>query len=45
MLIVLTAALKLMPWGNRLLAVGGSWESAHSRGVRVDRVKLSSGLV
>ena len=42
LLIVLTAALKLMPWGNRLLAVGGSWESAHSRGVRVDRLKLSA---
>jgi len=27
------------PSGNRLLAVGGSAASAHSRGVRVDRVK------
>jgi ribose transport system permease protein len=45
MLIVLTAALKLMPWGNRVLAVGGSWESAHSRGVRVDRVKLSAFIL
>lgn len=41
-LIVLTVVLKLMPFGNRLLAVGGSWESAHSRGVRVDRVKLTA---
>ena len=45
MLVVLTAALKLMPWGNRLLAVGGSWESAHSRGVRVDRIKLSAFIL
>ena len=41
-LIILTVALKLMPWGNRLLAVGGSADSAHSRGVRVDRIKLSA---
>lgn len=45
MLLVLTAALKLTPWGNRLLAVGGSWESAHSRGVRVDRMKLSAFIL
>ena len=44
-LIVLTAMLKYMPWGNRLLAVGGSAESAHSRGVRVDRSKLSAFIV
>lgn len=42
LLIVLTVALKFMPWGNRLLAVGGSKDSAHSRGVRVDRIKLSA---
>ena len=44
-LVVLTIVLKLMPFGNRLLAVGGSWESAHSRGVRVDRVKLTAFIV
>lgn len=41
-LVVLGAMLRLMPWGNRLLAVGGSSESALSRGVRVDRVKFSA---
>lgn len=44
-LIVLTALLKFMPFGNRLLAVGGSAESAHSRGVRVDRVKVSAFIL
>ena len=42
MLVVLGAMLRLMPWGNRLLAVGGSSDSALSRGVRVDRVKFSA---
>ncbi len=41
-LVVLWVILKAMPFGNRLLAVGGSAESAHSRGVRVDRIKLSA---
>ncbi|MGV1834732.1 ABC transporter permease [Rhizobium rhizogenes] len=41
-LVVLWVMLKAMPFGNRLLAVGGSAESAHSRGVRVDRIKLSA---
>jgi simple sugar transport system permease protein/ribose transport system permease protein len=40
-LVVVSIALRRMPWGNRLLAVGGSAESALSRGVRVDRIKLS----
>ena len=44
-LIVLTAMLRYMPWGNRLLAVGGSAESAHSRGVRVNRSKLSAFVI
>ena len=44
-LIVFLVALRLMPWGNRLLAVGGSAESAHSRGIRVDRIKLSAFVV
>jgi simple sugar transport system permease protein len=37
--------LKATPFGNRLLAVGGSSESAHSRGVRVDRVKLLTFVI
>ncbi|SJM33973.1 ABC transporter permease [Mesorhizobium delmotii] len=41
-LIVLTIMLKYMRWGNRLLATGGSRESARSRGVRTDRIKLSA---
>jgi ribose transport system permease protein len=41
-LVILMVMLKAMPFGNRLLAVGGSVESAHSRGVRVDRIKLSA---
>jgi simple sugar transport system permease protein/ribose transport system permease protein len=41
-LVILLVLLNAMPFGNRLLAVGGSAESAHSRGVRVDRIKLSA---
>jgi simple sugar transport system permease protein/ribose transport system permease protein len=41
-LAVLTVMLTYMRWGNRLLAVGGSNESALSRGVRTDRIKLSA---
>ncbi|MCP8895227.1 ABC transporter permease [Shinella daejeonensis] len=44
-LVVLMIVLKAMPFGNRLLAVGGSAESAHSRGVRVDRVKLVTFVI
>lgn len=44
-LAVLTIALKLAPFGNHLLAVGGSSASAHSRGVRVDRVKLKAFII
>lgn len=40
-LCVLTLALRAMPFGNRLLAVGGSDDSALSRGVRVDRIKVA----
>ncbi|MBB4170731.1 MULTISPECIES: ABC transporter permease [unclassified Rhizobium] len=43
--IVLWVILKAMPFGNRLLAVGGSAESAHSRGVRVGRIKLSAFVI
>ena len=31
-----------MPFGNRLLAVGGSSETAHSRGISVRRVKFAA---
>ncbi len=41
-LLVLTFAVFTTPWGNRLLAVGGSADSALSRGVRIDRVKISA---
>lgn len=37
---VLTIVLWATPFGNRLLATGGSRESAESRGVRTDRVKI-----
>ncbi|WLS10608.1 ABC transporter permease (plasmid) [Shinella sumterensis] len=43
--LVLLLVLKAMPFGNRLLAVGGSADSAHSRGVRVDRIKLSAFVI
>lgn len=33
------------PQGNRLLAVGGSAATAHSRGIRVDRVKISAFIL
>lgn len=41
LLIGLGVMLKMTAFGNRLLAVGGSAASAHSRGIRVDRVKLA----
>jgi simple sugar transport system permease protein len=41
-LVVLTVVLKRMRFGNRLLATGGSADSALSRGVRVDRIKLAA---
>ncbi|SEO25378.1 monosaccharide ABC transporter membrane protein, CUT2 family [Paracoccus alcaliphilus] len=44
-LVVLSVVLKMTPFGNRLLAVGGSAASAHSRGIRVDRIKLSVFIV
>ncbi|WP_159592526.1 ABC transporter permease [Chelativorans xinjiangense] len=44
-LVILSIALKLMPFGNHLLAAGGSAASAHSRGVRVDRVKLRAFII
>ncbi|WP_417280281.1 ABC transporter permease [Celeribacter sp.] len=42
---ILTFVLKATPYGNHLLAVGGSTSSAHSRGVRVDRVKLTAFIL
>ncbi len=44
-LLVLSIFLFTTPGGNRLLAVGGSAASAHSRGVHVDRVKISAFAV
>jgi ribose transport system permease protein len=39
-LLILSVVLRAMPFGNWLLAVGGSTDSAHSRGVRVSRTKV-----
>lgn len=43
-MLLILAALNLMLWatpfGNRLLATGGSAPSAESRGIRTDRIKL-----
>jgi simple sugar transport system permease protein/ribose transport system permease protein len=48
-LVVVGALLGLLLWatpfGNRLLATGGSSESAESRGVRTDRVKMSAFIL
>lgn len=45
-LIAVAAILGLLLWatpfGNRLLATGGSRESAESRGVRTDRIKIAA---
>lgn len=41
LLVVLNYVLFLTPTGNRLLAVGGHWQSARSRGVRIFRAKLA----
>ena len=41
-LVVLAAVLRGTAFGNRLLATGGSSESALSRGVRTDRVKTAA---
>ena len=48
LLLFLALAVLLLtatPYGNRLLAVGGSSDSAHSRGVRIDRVKLMTFIL
>jgi simple sugar transport system permease protein/ribose transport system permease protein len=39
-LVVLSVVLRSTPFGNWLLAVGGSTDSAHSRGVRVGQTKV-----
>ncbi|MEW9612754.1 ABC transporter permease [Shinella sp. S4-D37] len=39
---ILSLVLWATPFGNRLLATGGSRESAESRGVRTDRVKIAA---
>ncbi|RWR14284.1 ABC transporter permease [Paenirhodobacter populi] len=44
-LVILMVVLGATRFGNRLLAVGGSAASAHSRGVRVDRVKLAAFII
>jgi simple sugar transport system permease protein len=42
---ILSIMLWATPFGNRLLATGGSWESAESRGVRTDRVKIAAFIL
>ncbi len=39
---ILSLVLWATPFGNRLLATGGSRESAESRGVRTDRIKIAA---
>jgi simple sugar transport system permease protein len=49
LLIAVAAILSLLLWatpfGNRLLATGGSRESAESRGVRTDRIKIAAFIL
>ncbi|WP_235866695.1 ABC transporter permease [Primorskyibacter flagellatus] len=40
MLAILSVVLKFTRFGNHLLATGGASDSAESRGVRIDRVKI-----
>lgn len=42
---VLSITLYATPYGNRLLAVGGSTDSAHSRGVHVGKTKIIAFIV
>lgn len=42
---LLSAVLWLTPFGNHLLATGGQQDSAESRGVRTDRVKLMTFVI
>lgn len=45
MLVILSAMLKLTRFGNHLLATGGAADSAESRGVRIDRVKIVTFMI
>jgi simple sugar transport system permease protein/ribose transport system permease protein len=42
---ILSLLLWATPFGNRLLATGGSRESAESRGVRTDRIKIAAFIL
>lgn len=42
---LLSAVLWLTPFGNHLMATGGQQDSAESRGVRTDRVKLIAFVI
>lgn len=44
-MVLLSVTLYATPFGNRLLAVGGSSDSAHSRGVHVGRTKITAFIV
>jgi len=44
-LVLLSVLLYSTPFGNWLLAVGGSTDSAHSRGVRVGKTKTTAFIV
>lgn len=44
-LVMLSMLLWATPFGNRLLATGGSADSALSRGVRTDRIKMATFIL
>lgn len=44
-MVILSLVLWATPFGNRLLAIGGSADSALSRGVRTDRVKMGAFIL
>ncbi len=44
-LALLAVTLRMTPFGNRLLAVGGDADSAISRGVRADRIKTAAFML
>jgi ribose transport system permease protein len=44
-MVLLSVTLYVTPFGNHLLAVGGSSDSAHSRGVQVRKTKVSAFIV
>lgn len=45
MLAILSVVLKFTRFGNHLLATGGASDSAESRGVRIDRVKIVTFVI